>query len=130
MLWIFGDVQGEQPGGVGVWLVQFVLLFLESSSKGHKAASAGGSNTGVFHSWGVKIALYIHQVSKSNSVCCFLVSQVLLQHLGWLDSERGQAFFWGFRIKKCETKSLWPNKTILCLSQPKHLVFGSELMVP
>lgn len=91
MLWIFGGAQGEQPGGVGICLIQFVLLFLESSSKGHKAASAGGSNTGVIHSWGMKIAISI-QVSKFNSVFCFLISQVLLQYLGWLHSERGQAF--------------------------------------
>lgn len=94
MLWIFGDAQGEQPGGVGVWLVQFVLLFLESSSKGHKAASAGGSNTGVIHSWGMKIAIYIHQVSKSSSVFYFLISHVLLQHrVGWTVKEA--KLFWG-----------------------------------
>jgi len=49
--WASGDAWGGQPGEMGVWLVQFVLLFLDSSSKGHRSCH------GVIHSCVVKIAL-------------------------------------------------------------------------
>lgn len=93
MLWVFGGAQGEQPGGVGVWLVQFVLLFLESSRKGHKAASAGGSNTGAIHSWGMKIVIYIHQVSKFSSLFAFSsVSFFCSTWVGWTVKEAELSF--------------------------------------
>lgn len=71
MLSIFGGAQGEQPGGVGVWQVQFVLLFLGSSSKDHKAASAGGSNTGDIHSWGGENCP-LYSSSVKIQLCLFL----------------------------------------------------------